>query len=48
MYWATELLLADSLAIILVFNTSNGFPAVDPIVPAIAPAANFYENPAPF
>jgi len=35
------------LAIILVFKTSNGFPAVDPIVPAIAPAMNFYAKPAP-
>jgi len=36
--------LVPSLAIILVFNTSNGFPAILPIAPEIDPAKNFYRK----
>ena len=33
-----------SLAIIRVFNTSKGFPASEPIPPAIAPDMNFIKK----
>jgi hypothetical protein len=36
---------APSYAIILVFKTSNGFPTINPVPPAKAPANNLLKHP---